>query len=233
MNLIMKIILSSESMTMSVIRAVLVAFAGWLGNKGLVDGSDGTALVAALMAVVTVLWGIVAKRNAKLASADLVAQNMAPKAGPPTNNGGRPCVSMLLLLNALPLYALLCTGCASVLVNRQLQKNDALQARLLAGPDGQVVGATVGVDLLSLDTIGEHPWYSLAALGVDAALGVGTYALGKNQGWWGGDGNGNSSSSSTSIDNRPYTVNGHQVTVSGDGNTVSVGDPFTSSTVTP
>jgi len=119
---------------------------------------------------------------------------------------GRALTAATLII-PLAISLFLAGGCASVLTNRYLQSNDP--ARLRPTSDGK--GAILALDLFSLDQISEHPWMTLGALGADAAMGYGIYALGDEQGWWGGDDNDTTTTTTTTQVRQP-------------GSNISIGD---------
>ena len=66
-------------------------------------------------------------------------------------------------LVVLVLVGIFASGCASVLVNRSLQRENPL---VVKAADGGTV--LVGADLFSLKTVQDHPWISLGAAILDA-----------------------------------------------------------------
>ena len=83
--------------------------------------------------------------------------------------------SISILLAAL----LFCNGCATALTNQIAQRSKPVRVEM----DGKQI--LVGVDLFSLDAVGEHPWIHASAALLDAA--AVTLAIREADRRWGGD----------------------------------------------
>jgi hypothetical protein len=97
-----------------------------------------------------------------------------------------------LMMAAAGIVAALTSGCASVATNRYLQAQNPARLELLAS-GGEITGASLGLDLLSLEQVVAHPWMTAGAAVVDAAMVYGVYKLGEDQGGWGSGGSGEGS----------------------------------------
>lgn len=127
--------------------------------------------------------------------------------------GAMVWVCMLAIMAAAVMFA---TGCASVATNRYLQARNPTV--LEVAPDGSKV--LLGVDVFSLDQVAAHPWMTTGAAVVDVAMGYGVYALGDDQGWWGGsDGGDDQASGSGSASGGP---DGSTATAPAGGDATSI-----------
>jgi hypothetical protein len=113
------------------------------------------------------------------------------------------------------------SGCASVATNRYLQAQNPVRLEAIAN-GGNVDGAILSVDIFSLDQVKAHPWLTAGAAVVDAAMIYGVYALGDDQGWWGGGTTGKGEGSGAIAGDNGNSGVQTSVTLTGDGNTIIV-----------
>ena len=108
------------------------------------------------------------------------------------------------------------SGCAS-LMNMEMTRNERQAAWIKAGVCKNGDPALM-MDLLALSNVTEAPtWRTLLCAGIDVAAGLGAYALGEDQGWWGGPGN------DSNADRHDAAAKGDRISVSTrDGSPVTI-----------
>jgi uncharacterized protein YneR len=89
-------------------------------------------------------------------------------------------ISLCLLMAVM----VMSSGCASLLTNHVMTKRDA-QARRAVQVNATPGGATVAVDLFSLQAIKDHPWQTAVAALVDGLSFYGVYRVAEHNRWFG------------------------------------------------
>jgi hypothetical protein len=116
------------------------------------------------------------------------------------------------------------SGCATAITNRHYQKETAIRLRA----EGQQV--EVGIDLLSLREVAEHPGPHFVSLLWDTIAGIGAYKIGEDRGWWG-------SSTETNTDSNngdTSTQDGKTgIVIEGDNNSITVNESNTTRSMAP
>jgi len=125
-------------------------------------------------------------------------------------------ITEFLIIVSIVCIAFTNLGCASLLV-ADYSKNEIKQQRCIKAVALDNGGAGVGVDLLSLDTLSQHPIAQLGAAVADALSIYAAYTITKN---------------STQTHTVGVTSGRDTIVIDGNGNKVSVGNSKTTTTGT-